>query len=93
MDVVVSSVRAYVSALNKMLGFKDAREMSEAVRLAESKMSVAQYSCPGMALSGVRILIAWKTAMESSSVLLITEMYDRNLHDVKHFNYLCQGFK
>ena len=41
MDVVVSSVRAYVSALNKMLGFKDAREMSEAVRLAESKMSVA----------------------------------------------------
>ena len=88
MDVVVSSVRAYVSALNKMLGFKDAREMSETVRLAESKISVAQYGSPGMALSGVRILIAWKAAKDSNSVLLITEMYDGNFHDVKHFNYV-----
>ena len=41
-----------------------------------------------MALSGVRILIAWKAAKDSSSVLLITEMYDGNFHDVKHFNYV-----
>jgi hypothetical protein len=40
MDVVVSSVKAYISALNKMLGFQDAREMSKTFGLSKSKVSV-----------------------------------------------------
>eukprot|EP00250_Pteridium_aquilinum_P008042 c17621_g1_i1 orf=99-2006(+) len=40
MDVVVSSVRAYVSALNKMLGFRDMEKERSTVSAKEPKLSV-----------------------------------------------------
>lgn len=40
MDVVVSSVRAYISALNKMLGFKDVQKEKSSVSVKEPKLSV-----------------------------------------------------
>lgn len=40
MDVVVSSVRAYVSALNKMLGFKDMEKERRTVSVKQPKISV-----------------------------------------------------
>lgn len=40
MDIVVSSVRAYISALNKMLGFKDMQKENTTVILKEPKVSV-----------------------------------------------------
>ncbi|KAH7442559.1 hypothetical protein KP509_03G094500 [Ceratopteris richardii] len=40
MDVVVSSVRAYISAINKMLGFKDIQKDKTSVISTEHKVSV-----------------------------------------------------
>lgn len=38
MDVVVSSVKAYIAAVNKMLGFKDASSSAEKILVSESNI-------------------------------------------------------
>lgn len=38
MDVVVSSVKAYVAAINKMLGFKDTSPSTEKIPVSASKV-------------------------------------------------------